>query len=92
MFAGTLDGGDGVSFGDSPILCGDSPRIKFRATKSQKRKAEKKVKMEKNAAQWKYVSMKNSPLFGVTENEFVGAAIVGLTGVTLLPITDVNGE
>lgn len=32
------------------------------------------------------------PLFGVAENEFVGAAIMGLTGVTLLPITDVNGE
>lgn len=35
MFVGTFDGGDGVSFGDSPILCGDSPRIKFRATESE---------------------------------------------------------
>lgn len=30
MLVGTFDaGGDGVSFGDSPILWGDSPLIKF---------------------------------------------------------------
>lgn len=31
MFDGTLDGGDGVSLGDS-TLCGDPSRIRFRAT------------------------------------------------------------
>lgn len=35
IFAGTFDGGDGVSFGDSPMLCGDSPRIRFRATEQR---------------------------------------------------------